>query len=185
MSLDCGGNPRKHGENMQTPHRKASWLSRDSNQGPSCCEATVLQYSLCNIQTLTRRFSGLMSRWTMLRLCRYLIALARLYSIPLASRSVYLLEEVMASKRSPPCSCTHNFTEYSGTISEQSSLMQYKKHYWKVVSFLLCFYSIYSMRFVRFVNVFKRSLLCSPRLHLLDQKYSKDSKIMKYYYNSK
>ncbi len=27
-----GGNPHRHGENMQTPHRKASWLSRDSNQ---------------------------------------------------------------------------------------------------------------------------------------------------------
>lgn len=51
---------------------------------------------------LTSRFSGLMSRWTMFRLCRYLMALARLYSIPLASRSVYLLVEVMASKRSPP-----------------------------------------------------------------------------------
>lgn len=55
---------------------------------------------------LTSRFSGLMSRWTMLRLCRYLMALARLYSIPLASRSVYLLVEVMASKRSPPCEGT-------------------------------------------------------------------------------
>lgn len=52
--------------------------------------------------SLTSRFSGLMSRWTMFRLCRYLIALARLYSIPLASRSVYLFVEVMASKRSPP-----------------------------------------------------------------------------------
>lgn len=31
------------------------------------------------------------------------MALARLKSILLASRSVYLLEEVMASKRSPPC----------------------------------------------------------------------------------
>ncbi len=37
-----GGNPRRHRENMQTPHRKASLLSRDSNQGPSYCEATVL-----------------------------------------------------------------------------------------------------------------------------------------------
>ncbi len=34
-----GGNPRRDGENLQTPHRKPSWLSRDSNQGPSCCEA--------------------------------------------------------------------------------------------------------------------------------------------------
>ncbi len=37
-----GGNPRRHRENMQTPHRKASLLSRDSIQGPSYCEATVL-----------------------------------------------------------------------------------------------------------------------------------------------
>ncbi len=29
-------------EPTQTPHRKESWLSRDSDQGPSCCEATVL-----------------------------------------------------------------------------------------------------------------------------------------------
>ncbi len=45
MSWDCWGKPEqthRHRENMQTPHRKASWLSRDSNQGPSCCEATVL-----------------------------------------------------------------------------------------------------------------------------------------------
>ncbi len=151
---------------------------------PSCiCELLYSENILCNIQTPTRRFSGLMSRWTMLRPCRYLIALARLYSIPQASRSVYLLEEVMASKRSPPCSCTHNFTTYSGTISEQTSLMNYKKHYGTVVRFLLCL--LYSMRLVRFVNVFKRSLLCSPWLHLLDQKYSKDSNIMKYYYNAK
>lgn len=31
------------------------------------------------------------------------MALARLYSMPLASLSVYLLADVMASKRSPPC----------------------------------------------------------------------------------
>lgn len=52
---------------------------------------------------LTSRFSGLMSLWTMLRLWRYLMALARLWSMPLASLSVYLLAEVMASNRSPPC----------------------------------------------------------------------------------
>ncbi len=28
-------------KNMPIPHRKASWLSWDLNQGPSCCEATV------------------------------------------------------------------------------------------------------------------------------------------------
>ncbi len=32
-----------------------------------------------------------------------------------------------------------------------------------------------------FLNVFKRSL-CSPRLHLFDQKYSKNSNIVEYYY---
>lgn len=50
----------------------------------------------------TKRFSGLMSLCTMLRLCRYLRALARLYTMALPSRSVYLVEEVIASKRSPP-----------------------------------------------------------------------------------
>ena len=35
-----GGHPHKHGENMQTPHRKGP--SRGSNQEPSSCEATVL-----------------------------------------------------------------------------------------------------------------------------------------------
>ncbi len=29
------------------------------------------------------------------------------------------------------------------------------------------------------------SLFCSPRLHIVDQKYSKNSNIMKYYYNLK
>ena len=36
-----GGNPRKHGENMQTPHRKAQ-AGPETNPGPSCCEATAL-----------------------------------------------------------------------------------------------------------------------------------------------
>ena len=51
----------------------------------------------------TRRFSGLMSLWTILRPWRYLSALARLYTIALPSRSVYFVEDVIASKRSPPC----------------------------------------------------------------------------------
>ncbi len=34
-------------------------------------------------------------------------------------------------------------------------------------------------------NVFERSLFCSPRLHLFDQKYFKNSKIVKYFYNLK
>ena len=33
-------NPHRHSENIQTPHRNA--LSRESNLGPSCCQATVL-----------------------------------------------------------------------------------------------------------------------------------------------
>ncbi len=33
------------------------------------------------------------------------------------------------------------------------------------------------------LHVFEKSLLCSPRLHLFDQKYSKNSNIVKYYYN--
>ena len=43
-----GGNPGEHGENMQTPHRKAREQAptcctmRDLNPQPSCCEATVL-----------------------------------------------------------------------------------------------------------------------------------------------
>lgn len=39
----------------------------------------------------------------MLRPWRYLRALAKLYTIALPSLSVYLVEEVIASKRSPPC----------------------------------------------------------------------------------
>ncbi len=31
--------------------------------------------------------------------------------------------------------------------------------------------------------MFERSLLCSPMVHLFDQKYSKNSSIVKYYYN--
>ena len=44
-----GGNPGEHGENMQTPHRKAREQAptcctmRDLNPRPSCCEATVLR----------------------------------------------------------------------------------------------------------------------------------------------
>ena len=44
-----GGNPGEHGENMQTPHRKAQEQAptcctmRDLNPRPSCCEATVLR----------------------------------------------------------------------------------------------------------------------------------------------
>ena len=34
-----GGNPHRHGENMQTPH---SHPSRKSNTGPCCCAAAVL-----------------------------------------------------------------------------------------------------------------------------------------------
>ncbi len=47
-----GGNPGRHGENVQTPHRTAgyqshdpldvTWKDLDSNPGPSCCEATML-----------------------------------------------------------------------------------------------------------------------------------------------
>ncbi len=36
-----------------------------------------------------------------------------------------------------------------------------------------------------FLYVFERSLLCSPRLHLFDQKYIKNSNMVKYYYNFK
>ena len=51
---------------------------------------------------LTRMFSGLMSRCTMDSECRYLRAEARLYTMPLASRSVYLVADEIASNRSPP-----------------------------------------------------------------------------------
>lgn len=44
-----------------------------------------------------------MSLWTMFKLCKYFSALARLYTMILASLSVYLAEEVMASNKSPPC----------------------------------------------------------------------------------
>lgn len=51
----------------------------------------------------TSRFSGLISLCTMFMLCRYFRAPARLYTMMLASLSVYLAEEVMASNKSPPC----------------------------------------------------------------------------------
>jgi len=34
-----------------------------------------------------------------------------------------------------------------------------------------------------FLNVYERSLLCSPRLYLSDQKYSKNSNAVKYYFS--
>ncbi len=36
-----------------------------------------------------------------------------------------------------------------------------------------------------FLNVPQTSILCSPMLHIFDQKYSKNSNIVKYYYNVK
>ncbi len=36
-----------------------------------------------------------------------------------------------------------------------------------------------------FLNVFERRLLCSPSLYLFDQKYSRNSDIVKHYYNLK
>ena len=55
------------------------------------------------VVALTSRFSGFTSRCTMFMACRYFRAPARLYTMPLASRSVYLADDVMASNRSPPC----------------------------------------------------------------------------------
>ncbi len=40
-----------------------------------------------------------------------------------------------------------------------------------------------SNNFLDFENIIERSLLCSPRLHLFDQKYSKNSNIVKYFSN--
>lgn len=34
--------PREPLKHMQSPHRRASWLSWDSNRRPSCCEAIAL-----------------------------------------------------------------------------------------------------------------------------------------------
>ena len=56
----------------------------------------------CYGTLLTRMFSGLMSRCTIDREWRYLRAEARLYTMPLASRSVYLVADDIASNRSPP-----------------------------------------------------------------------------------
>uniref|UniRef100_A0A8C2HIF6 Dynein axonemal assembly factor 4 n=1 Tax=Cyprinus carpio TaxID=7962 RepID=A0A8C2HIF6_CYPCA len=38
--------------------------------------------------------------------------------------------------------------------------------------------NVLNLGLVRFLNVFERSLFCSPRLHLFDQKYSKNSEIL-------
>ena len=60
-----GGNPGEHGENMQTPHRKAREQAptcctmRDLNPRPSCCEATVLRTKIlvpfCKFGTCAKR----------------------------------------------------------------------------------------------------------------------------------
>uniref|UniRef100_A0A3Q3WUH7 Uncharacterized protein n=1 Tax=Mola mola TaxID=94237 RepID=A0A3Q3WUH7_MOLML len=47
-----GENPRRHRENMQTLHRKA--LTRESNPGPSCCEATALTTADLCVKSLAR-----------------------------------------------------------------------------------------------------------------------------------
>ncbi len=46
-------------------------------------------------------------------------------------------------------------------------------------------YFISFQKHVRFLKVFERSLLSSPRLRLFDQNYSKNCNIVKYYYNLK
>ncbi len=49
---------------------------------------------------------------------------------------------------------------------------------------LLCrLFYLYYLRL--FFNVFEESLKCSLRLHLFDKKYSKNSNIVKCYYNLK
>ena len=72
----------------------------------------------------TNRFSGFMSLWTILRLCRYLMALARLNSIELASRSVYLFDEVIASKRSPPWRNRRVFHMWKSTGCKLSTMLK-------------------------------------------------------------
>lgn len=51
---------------------------------------------------LTSKFSGFTSLCIIPIPCRYLRALAKLNTIPLASLSVYLVAKVMASNKSPP-----------------------------------------------------------------------------------
>lgn len=63
------------------------------------------------VYTHTSRFSGLMSRWTMFIRCRYLMAPARLNTMALASRSLYFVDEVMASNRSPPWKEAETWTQ--------------------------------------------------------------------------
>ncbi len=47
-----GENPRRHKENMQTPHRRAPVSQVDSNPEPSCCEAIVLAAAPpCHLRT--------------------------------------------------------------------------------------------------------------------------------------
>ncbi len=41
------------------------------------------------------------------------------------------------------------------------------------------------IQIMTFFCVLERSLLCPQKLHLFDQKYSKNSNIVKYYYNLK
>ncbi len=44
-------------------------------------------------------------------------------------------------------------------------------------------YRAYQMFGNTIFKYFQWSLLCLPRLHLFDEKYSKNSNIVKYYYN--
>ncbi len=44
-------------------------------------------------------------------------------------------------------------------------------------------YTVQKFEIFKNCYVFERSLLCSTRLHLFEQKYSKNSNILKYYYH--
>ena len=49
-----GGNPHKHGENIQTPPRGRPGLGRKRTPGPSCCEATAQTHCARGHATQTR-----------------------------------------------------------------------------------------------------------------------------------
>lgn len=103
-------------------------LNNTQNEVESEYCALPTKYTQKKVCVLTSRFSGLMSRWTMLRVWRYLMALARLKSMPLASLSVYLLDDVMASNRSPPwCKWTvHGQNEQKGRITKTNLTQETK-----------------------------------------------------------
>ncbi len=79
--------------------------------------------------------------------------------------------------------------EYYSEMGEKLSIS--KDSIWWVMLKRLCRYSdktyitVQKFGVAKIFHIFERNLFYSPRLHLIDQNYSKNSNIVKYYYNLK